>query len=59
MLHDDWSGFNEQMGVNPTYIYAGEHKIEPYLRRGRHFESMTEYDEAIHMFEDIIARHAS
>lgn len=28
MVHDDWSGFNEQMGIDPTYIYAGKHKVD-------------------------------
>lgn len=27
-LHEDWSGFNEQMGIDPTYVYAGEYKVE-------------------------------
>ena len=28
MVHDDWSGFNERLGVQPTYIYAGQYKTE-------------------------------
>lgn len=28
MVHDDWSGFNERMGVTPTYIAAGKFKTE-------------------------------
>lgn len=28
MLHDDWSKFNEDFGVQPTYIFAGRHKID-------------------------------
>jgi signal peptide peptidase SppA len=28
MLHIDASGLNERIGVRPTYIYAGEHKVE-------------------------------
>ncbi len=28
MLHVDWSAFNEAMGVDPTYVYAGEHKVD-------------------------------
>jgi signal peptide peptidase SppA len=28
MVHEDWSGFNEQQGIQPTYISAGEYKTE-------------------------------
>jgi signal peptide peptidase SppA len=28
MLHWDESGFNERIGINPTYIYEGRYKIE-------------------------------
>lgn len=28
MVHDDWSGFNEALGVLPTYVYAGTYKVE-------------------------------
>lgn len=27
-LHEDWSSFNEQFGVDPTYVFAGRFKIE-------------------------------
>lgn len=27
-MHVDWSGFNEQKGIDPTYIYAGRYKSE-------------------------------
>jgi signal peptide peptidase SppA len=27
-LHEDWSSFNEQFGVDPTYVFAGRYKIE-------------------------------
>lgn len=26
--HEDWSKFNENMGVKPTYIFAGKYKVE-------------------------------
>jgi signal peptide peptidase SppA len=28
MVHEDWSGFNEQQGIQPTYISAGKYKTE-------------------------------
>jgi signal peptide peptidase SppA len=28
MVHEDWSGFNEQQGIKPTYISAGKYKTE-------------------------------
>jgi signal peptide peptidase SppA len=28
MLHEDWSKFNEQVGIAPTYISAGKYKTE-------------------------------
>lgn len=28
MLHWDESGLNEQMGIDPTYIFAGPHKVD-------------------------------
>jgi ClpP class serine protease len=28
ILHEDWSGFNERMGIDPTYIYAGRYKVD-------------------------------
>jgi signal peptide peptidase SppA len=28
ILHEDWSGFNDQMGIDPTYIYAGRYKVD-------------------------------
>jgi len=28
MVHEDWSKFNETVGVDPTYIYAGKFKVE-------------------------------
>ena len=28
MVHDDWSGFNENFGVKPTYISAGKYKTD-------------------------------
>jgi len=33
---------------------ASEHRIERYLKRGSHFEQMTEWDEAIDMFEEAV-----
>jgi signal peptide peptidase SppA len=27
-MHEDWSGFNAQMGVKPTYVSAGRFKVE-------------------------------
>jgi hypothetical protein len=27
-IHEDWSGANEQMGIDPTYVYAGTYKTE-------------------------------
>jgi capsid assembly protease len=27
-VHEDWSAANEQIGVKPTYIYAGQYKTE-------------------------------
>lgn len=27
-VHEDWSKANEQMGIDVTYIYAGEYKVE-------------------------------
>jgi capsid assembly protease len=28
MVHEDWSGFNEKEGIQPTYISAGKYKVE-------------------------------
>lgn len=28
MIHEDWSGWNEAQGIDPTYIYAGRYKVE-------------------------------
>lgn len=28
MVHEDWSGWNEQQGIQPTYISAGKYKTE-------------------------------
>jgi signal peptide peptidase SppA len=28
MVHEDWSGWNDQQGVQPTYISAGKYKTE-------------------------------
>jgi capsid assembly protease len=28
IVHEDWSGANEQAGVIPTYVYAGRYKVE-------------------------------
>jgi signal peptide peptidase SppA len=28
MLHEDWSKFNEEFGVNPTFVSAGRFKVE-------------------------------
>lgn len=28
MLHEDYSGLNEQIGVDPTYVFAGAHKVD-------------------------------
>ena len=33
---------------------ASEFRIEPYLKRGGHFESMTQWDDAIDMFEEAV-----
>lgn len=27
-LHEDWSGWNEKLGIDPTYVHAGEFKVE-------------------------------
>ena len=27
-VHNDQSGFNEQIGIRPTYVYAGKYKVE-------------------------------
>jgi signal peptide peptidase SppA len=27
-LHADWSAYNARIGVDPTYIYAGKHKVD-------------------------------
>src|SRR5690606_28384326 len=28
LLHEDWSAWNARVGIDPTYIHAGEHKAE-------------------------------
>jgi signal peptide peptidase SppA len=28
LIHSDWTGYNEQLGVKPTYIAAGKYKVE-------------------------------
>jgi hypothetical protein len=28
MLHEDWSKFNEDFGIDPTYIFAGRYKVD-------------------------------
>lgn len=28
MVHEDWSGYNEKLGLDPTYISAGRYKTE-------------------------------
>lgn len=27
-VHEDWSAFNEKLGVEPTFVSAGEHKLD-------------------------------
>lgn len=28
VVHEDWSGFNEKAGIDPTYVSAGKYKVE-------------------------------
>lgn len=28
MIHEDWSGYNERLGIDPTYVFAGKFKVD-------------------------------
>lgn len=59
-VHDDWSGFNQNLGVLPTYIYAGKHKVEmnpdePLTDEARAAEQLA-IDEYYELFTADVAR---
>lgn len=58
-LHEDWSKFNEKMGVDPTYIYAGEYKVEGNPDEPLSDETkaawQSEVDDLYAMFVDAVA----
>ncbi len=47
MLHEDWSKFNEALGIDPTHIFAGKFKTE-----GNDAEPLS--DEARSHFQEIV-----
>lgn len=60
MVHEDWSGWNEQAGIDPTYVYAA-----PYKTEGNPDEPLTDearadwqatVDENYDAFVDALAR---
>lgn len=59
MLHEDWSGFNEQMGIAPTYVYAGKYKVEGNpdepLSDAAKAAWQTDVDDVYGMFVDAVA----
>jgi signal peptide peptidase SppA len=60
MLHEDWSKFNEDFGVDPTYIFAGRYKVdgnpdEPLSETALQ-EWQQEVDDLYALFVDAVAR---
>jgi len=61
MMHLDWSAQNEMIGVKPTYIFAGAHKIDgnpdqPLADEARQ-EFQAEIDRIYEMFAGRVARN--
>lgn len=61
MMHLDWSAQNEMIGVKPTYIFAGAHKIDgnpdqPLADEARQ-EFQAEIDRIYDMFAGRVARN--
>lgn len=60
-MHTDWSKFNEQVGVNPTYIYAGKYKVEGHgeapLDPEAHAAIQASVDSYYDSFTDGVARN--
>jgi signal peptide peptidase SppA len=59
MLHEDWSKWNEDMGIDPTYVFAGRYKIdgnpdEPLSESARE-DWQREVDDLAAMFVDAVA----
>jgi capsid assembly protease len=53
MLHWDESGLNERIGINPTYIYAGRHKIEGNPDEPLDEEAKAAFQAVVDEFHDI------
>jgi HK97 family phage prohead protease len=47
ILHEDWSGFNERMGVDPSYVYAGKYKVEGNLDEPLEDEARAELQRSV------------
>lgn len=59
MLHEDWSGWNEQQGIDPTYVSAGKYKTEGNMDEPLEGEALAEWqrevDDLYAMFVNDIA----
>lgn len=59
MVHEDWSAFNEQAGIQPTYISAGRYKTEGNpdepLSEESHTAWQQEVDDIYGQFVDDVA----
>jgi signal peptide peptidase SppA len=60
-MHVDQSKFNEQVGINPTYIYAGKHKVEGHSHAPLDADALAAFqagvDSYYDSFTDAVARH--
>lgn len=59
VMHEDWSGFNEQTGIDVTYISAGKYKTEGNIDEPLSDEAreawQSEVDDLYTMFVDSVA----
>jgi signal peptide peptidase SppA len=60
-MHVDYSNFNEKVGINPTYIYAGKYKVEGHgeapLDPEARVAIQASVDSYYDSFTDAVARH--
>jgi signal peptide peptidase SppA len=53
LVHEDWSGFNEAMGVRPTYISAGKFKTEGNMDEPLSDEAKVHFQSIVDEFYDL------
>lgn len=59
-IHEDWSGFNEQAGIVPSYVYAGRYKVEGNMDEPLSDEAREDWQQHVDtLYEEFVAAVAA